>query len=226
MQIGKDELLAGVPAKRLRDALSKMGHDSWSRKKLREELKLPRTGWADILARLKEEGYLDASDRLRGWYRAGPAAPRLINVRFIRRIDRAKADALVAGLIQRAKDINADDRFVLAVTELRAFGSYIEPDKNDLGDVDIGFGVEVKPKFDAKDVSGLSKRTQRAFPDMAARNFLEFLFLPRKVVLRTLKNRSPYLSLHPIEDLAKIGVEGVQIFGAVSGGSSTARQRD
>ena len=41
MQIGRDELLAGVPAKRLRDALIKMGGDSWSRKKLREELKLP-----------------------------------------------------------------------------------------------------------------------------------------------------------------------------------------
>ena len=87
----------------------------------------------------------------------------------------------------------------------------------DLGDVDIGFGVEVKPKFDARDVTGLSKRTQRFFPDIPARNFLDFLFLPRKVVLRTLKNRSPYLSLHPIEDLTKIGVEGVTIFAAAPG---------
>jgi hypothetical protein len=92
------------------------------------------------------------------------------------------------------------------------FGSYIEPDKVDLGDVDIAFAVEVKPGIDAKDVTGLSKRTQRGFPAIPARNFLEFLFLPRKVVLRTLKNRSPYLSLHPIEDLAKIGVAGHTIF--------------
>jgi predicted nucleotidyltransferase len=136
----------------------------------------------------------------------------LVNVPFIKRIDRAKADALVAGLIERAKEINEDDRFVLRVTELRAFGSYIEPDKNDLGDVDIAFAVEVKPAFDAKDVTGLSKRTQHFFPDIPPRNFLDFLFLPRKVVLRTLKNRSPYLSLHPIEDLAKIGVTGRTVF--------------
>jgi hypothetical protein len=38
MHIGKNDLLAGVPAKRLRDALAKMGNDSWSRKTLREEL--------------------------------------------------------------------------------------------------------------------------------------------------------------------------------------------
>jgi hypothetical protein len=58
------------------------------------------------------------------------------------RPDRAKADALVAGFIERAKQINEDDRFVLCVTELRVFGSYIEPDKADLGDVDIAFAVE------------------------------------------------------------------------------------
>jgi hypothetical protein len=56
MHIGKDELLAGVPAKRLRDALIKMGNDSWSRKKLREELKLAPTEWAGVLAMLKAEG--------------------------------------------------------------------------------------------------------------------------------------------------------------------------
>src|SRR5262245_16258844 len=137
MHIGKNDLLAGVPAKLLRDTLSKMGGDSWSRKKLREELKLSPQETMDILRGLKDAGYLEASDRLKGWYRAGPAAPRLINVRFIKRIDRAKADTLVAGLIKRAKEINADDRFVLCVTEVRAFGSYIEPEKNDLGDVDI-----------------------------------------------------------------------------------------
>src|SRR5262245_8680920 len=199
MQIDKNELLAGVPAKRLRDALTKMGNDSWSRKTLREELKRSPRETMDILRALKAEGYLEASDRLRGWYSAGPAAPRLINVRFIKRIDRAKADALVAGLIERAKEINQDNRFVLRVTELRVFGSYIEPDKADLCDVDIAFAVEVKPGFDAKDVTALSKRTQRSFPAIPARNFLEFLFLHRKVVLRTLKSRSPYLSLHPIE---------------------------
>jgi hypothetical protein len=212
MHIGKNDLLAGVPAERLRDTLIKMGQDNWSRKKLRQELKLAPSETAGILALLKAEGYLAASDRLRGWYRTGPAAQRLVNVLFIKRITRAKADALVEGLIERARQINDDDRFVLCVTELRAFGSYVEPDKNDLGDVDIGFAVEVKPKFDANDVTGLSKRTERHFRNIPARNFLEVLFLPRKVVLRTLKNRSPYISLHPIEDLAKIGVAGKTIF--------------
>src|SRR5262245_5425664 len=126
MRVGKNDLLAGVPAKRPRDPLAKMGNDSWSRKKLREELKLSKQETTAILTGLKAEGYLEASDRLRGWYRPGLAAPRLINVVFIKRIDRAKADALVDGLIERAKQINEDDRLVLCVTELRAFGSYID----------------------------------------------------------------------------------------------------
>src|SRR6185295_8236565 len=90
IQIGKNELLAGLPAKLLRDALTKMGSDSWSRKKLQQELKLTRPETAGILAALMAEGYPEKSDRLRGWFRTGPAAPRLINVR-LKRIDRAKA---------------------------------------------------------------------------------------------------------------------------------------
>ena len=64
MQIGKDDLLAGVPAKLLRDVLTKMGNDSWSQKKLRDELKLPPTGWAGVLAMLKAHGHCRASSAL------------------------------------------------------------------------------------------------------------------------------------------------------------------
>ena len=81
MHIGKNDLLAGVPAKRLRDALTKMGNDSWSRKKLREELKLSPQATMDILRGLRAEGYLEASDRLRGWFRTGPADTRVMTMR-------------------------------------------------------------------------------------------------------------------------------------------------
>ena len=123
----------------------------------------------------------------------------------MKRIDRAKAAALVDGLLERAKQINEDDRFVLSITELQLFGSYLDQTAEDFGDVDVGFGTDVKPMYKALDVTELSKLTERLLPDILPRNFLEFLFLPRKAILRTLKNRSPYISLHPIEDLGKIG---------------------
>jgi hypothetical protein len=216
MQIGKDDLLAGVPAKRLRDTLTKMDNASWSRRKLRDELRLERRETAGVLAALIADGYLERTKRPQGWFASGPAAPRLVNVRFIRRIDREKADALVASLIQRAKDINADKRFVLCVTELQAFGSYTYRSKEDLGDVDIAFSLEVKPAYAKLDVTEQSKLTHRRL-GLTPRNFLDFLFLPKKAVLRTLKNRSPYISLHPIEDLAKIGAIGEIIFSAPVG---------
>ena len=212
MQIGKNELLAGVPAKRLRDTLIKMDNANWSRQELQKELGLKRANIANVLAELVAAKFIEPAPRFKGWYRAGEAAARLVNVRFMKRIDRAKAAALVDGLLQRAKQINEDDRFVLAITELRLFGSYLDQTAEDFGDVDVGFGTDVKPTYKALDVTELSKLTQRLLPDISPRNFLEFLFLPKKVILRTLKNRSPYISLHPIQELAKIGVEGQIIF--------------
>ena len=212
MQIGKHELLAGVPAQRLRDTLVKMDNANWSRQWLQKELGLKRADIATVIDDLVAAKYLQPAERFKGWYQTGEAAPRLVNVRFIKRIDRAKAAALIEGLLQRAKQINEDDRFVLTVTELRLFGSYLDHAAEDFGDVDVAFGIDTKPKYKAIDVTELSKLTQRRFPDIPPRNFLEFLFLPKKVVLRTLKKRSPYISLHPIEELAKIGVEGKVIF--------------
>ena len=90
MQIGKNDLLAGASQAAARRP-DQNGQRQLVAKKLREELKLSPQETMDILRGLKAEGYLEASDRLRGWYRAGPAAPRLIDVRFIKRIDRAKA---------------------------------------------------------------------------------------------------------------------------------------
>jgi hypothetical protein len=47
----------------------------------------------------------------------------------------------------------------------------------------VGFGTDVKPKYKALDVTELSKLTRRLLPDIPPRNFLEFMFLPRKVIL-------------------------------------------
>jgi DNA-binding IclR family transcriptional regulator len=75
MHIGKDELLAGVPAK-LRDTLIKMDNSAWSRKWLQQQLKLRPQQTKDIVAGLVTAGYIEP-DRAKGWFRSGPAAPRL-----------------------------------------------------------------------------------------------------------------------------------------------------
>lgn len=212
MQIDKTELLAGVPAKRLRDALRRMDNSEWSPSHLARELGLTKTDAERVLAALVAEGYIEVTKRPRGGFCSGPAAPRLMNVRFIKRIDRGKADALVAGLKERAGAINADDRYVQSVAELQVFGSYVDLSKADCGDVDVAYRRVVKSKYQNLNITDLSNLTREQFPQIRPRNFLIFLYLLEKVILQTLKGRSPYISLHPMAELVKIGVTGTTIF--------------
>ena len=59
MEIGKNELLAGVPAKRLRDTLIKMDNANWSRKDLQQALGLKRANCTATLSELVAAKYIE-----------------------------------------------------------------------------------------------------------------------------------------------------------------------
>src|SRR5688572_14673012 len=71
MHIDKNELLAGIPAKRLRDTLRKMDNAEWSPDKLTRELGVGQNDAVSVLAALVAEGYIEAAKRPKGWLRAG-----------------------------------------------------------------------------------------------------------------------------------------------------------
>lgn len=56
---------------------------------------------------------------------------------FGKPISRKTADRLVSGLLERARTYNADPDKPLFINALRVFGTYLSPDINTLGDVDI-----------------------------------------------------------------------------------------
>ncbi len=56
---------------------------------------------------------------------------------FLRPISRGKAETLVAELLRRVRDDNADLTTLLVVAEVGMFGSYLDPDVTELGDVDL-----------------------------------------------------------------------------------------
>jgi hypothetical protein len=62
---------------------------------------------------------------------------------FIKRLDRVKADRIVADLLDRADAINANPDLLYQIASIDAFGSYIT-DTNDIGDVDIVANLEYK----------------------------------------------------------------------------------
>jgi predicted nucleotidyltransferase len=63
---------------------------------------------------------------------------------FVPRVNRAKTEKLLKGVLERVAEINARADLLHRVTEVRVFGSYLT-DPDDLGDLDLAIKLERRP---------------------------------------------------------------------------------
>ena len=97
--------------------------------------------------------------------------------RFVPRINRAKAEKLLADFLQSVEEVNAHPDLLHWVTEVRVFGSYLN-DSDNLGEIDLAIKKERRP------ASG-------SFTDA----------YPERLVALLLKGGSRYISLHSVAEL-------------------------
>ena len=74
------------------------------------------------------------------WYKTTMAGNAASMARFIRRMDRAQAEALLKSVLERVASANADPKLLHFVTEVRVFGSCT--DAADSGDQDVAIKLE------------------------------------------------------------------------------------
>ena len=96
--------------------------------------------------------------------------------RFVPRINRAKAEKLLADFLQCVEEVNAHPDLPHWVTEVRVFGSYLNNSDN-LGEIDLVIKKERRP------ASG-------SFSDA----------YPERLVALLLKGGSRYISLHGVAE--------------------------
>ena len=114
-------------------------------------------------------------------------------------INRAKADAVVRGLLDRIKVVNANPELVYVVAEARVFGSYIDPEATDFADVDVA--VRLEPRDPTRDRRNIVQAEQdRAALSGHSFGLIERLSYGQTEVRRILKGRQRYLSLHTFGD--------------------------
>ena len=124
--------------------------------------------------------------------------------KLVSRMNRAKADALLKGVLERVAAINADPDMQHWVTEVRVFGSYLT-DTDELGDLDIALGYEQRPIPEGDEF----REAIEAFAAKQGKEYLSYtdlLYLPETVMLQRVKWRSPYISVHNVRELAKLGL--------------------
>jgi predicted nucleotidyltransferase len=115
-----------------------------------------------------------------------------------RRMDRARADVLLAGVLERAAEINAREDLLHWVTEIRVFGSYGNG-ADDLGDLDLAIDLERRPH--QEDSFAEASRRMAQASGRRFSSYLEELYYPERLVKQLLKNRSAYVSVHDAREL-------------------------
>ena len=136
MRLKSKDLIFGIEAKKLRDVFRKSSWGNMSIEFFREELNLSKEMANDILNRMIEDGYLAKQKNEDDYLELLTKANAIRNAKFIKPITREIAEQYVHELIEKSKQMNADDYYIMRVDEIYAFGSYIT-DSIDCQDIDL-----------------------------------------------------------------------------------------
>jgi hypothetical protein len=140
MRVSKKDVICGLPAPTARQ-LMRVFYDDHSVAVACEVLGLDHQAARDQLCAFESAGYLRQVDR-------GSTADderwittvrgnALAQANFGKAINRATAARHLAGVVERTRTYNADRGRLLTVAEITVFGSYLDPDADRLGDLDI-----------------------------------------------------------------------------------------
>jgi hypothetical protein len=162
MNLDRAAMIAGLPIKTVRDAIREMNrHDvndcGWTSDNLAVHMDISSTHAEWLCETLQEQGVLERKPQPdtrwhgRGaYYSVSETGTRFTNATMLKRINRAKVDKLIAEIVERAKEINADDDLCHFINELRLFGSAADHKAESFGDIDVCYVMErrkVPPKY-------------------------------------------------------------------------------
>jgi predicted nucleotidyltransferase len=219
LRLDKNATIAGQPIKRVRELLRRMmGSAHWSDREIADFFHIDDVKAHALIDEMAVRGFLQDSEQRPGdsrrFYECGPQGSRLASARLLKPITRQKADVIIARLLQRVERVNARPELLERVCEVRVFGSYLE-ERDDFGDIDVAVRT-VRKEGSGKD--WVRESLRRA--DMSGRTFssyLDRLVYGHTEVMRLLKARSRYLSLHTMDDLEAIGAVSRILFKYGSG---------
>ena len=109
-----------------------------------------------------------------------------------RQYKRHTADEALKMIINQIEQVNSMDDFVYFVDKAVLFGSYLDIDKQTLGDIDIA--IYLSPK--RTDVDEMELNLNRSYKKDYSGAFCNRLFYGREEVCKFIKNRKSVVSLH------------------------------
>lgn len=198
MRVLSNDIICGIEAKVLRSFLRK--YKNFSSKKFLE------VGNKNNLNCLLKNEFI-ISDKKK-FFNTTVKGNALAASKFIKAINREKADNIVTNLIKRANQINTDEYFIVYVDKIYAFGSYIKK-TIDVGDIDLVAVLILKETISKDDAQNIShERTKNKNMSFIDRLFFAIEIEPMKF----LKNREQYLNFHRKDELEQLNIKPKLIF--------------
>lgn len=195
MRLKSNDLVFGIEAKKLRQVFRKCPFGNIGIDFFKEELNLTEKESKKILNQMIKEGYLALRKEGDEYLEFLIKANSIRNAKFIKPILRKIADKYVYELIERSKQMNADDYYIMSVEKIYAFGSYIT-DSVDCQDIDLYTELKLKGNLTQKEAQKISfQRVPDGRSIMEqyawATDFEPYIFL---------KSKNKYLSFHEKTD--------------------------
>jgi hypothetical protein len=163
MKLDRNDLICGYPAKKIRDFLGgtngafrsddhcepddldKIANDYFGDDAKAVMVALLKRGWI-IKTKVDAEVAADTGMKTNLPIVSLTQAGKQSRIALLtKRFSRADGEVIVAELIKRAHAINAQDELLCGVSELRLFGSMLDPKAETVGDVDVAYKLYDKP---------------------------------------------------------------------------------
>ena len=208
MLISRDQLIGGRPAVEVREVVRLFRHADFTSRELAAELGISEHDADVLIGDLAAEGLvveqrdevIDGATEAPGEtytsqlpvWAVSLVGSALAKARIGQPMPRAKAEALLAQVLDRARAANKSDVWLDRVTKIVLYGSLEQTNKSHVGDVDLAIWLE--PRYERE---GYRARQQSMIEsdDAFPKNIVDQLFYARRKLLRFVRGQSPRIDL-------------------------------
>lgn len=212
MKVDKHITIGNIPIKGIRDFFIRYRTPAkFSLMTVEQYFKISNNSARDLCKELISHEFIE--DDKSGKYVVTEKGNALAQTKFVKRMNKEKADLIFQKFIDRVEEVNSDNTFLYYVKQLFLFGSYLDRSSDDFGDLDIAFVLERKIKDGNDFMAAQQKLVQDACENgKVFSSIVEEVCYAETIVLKHLKSRSPYISLHRLSDVIKLGAPYKQIY--------------
>jgi predicted nucleotidyltransferase len=207
MRIDSKEQIADVEILKVRDLLRRVNNtDEWEADFVVNRLKISPKKANRLIIELNRRGYIEPIRiyRQKQFYRKTLKGSTLGLASAAKPVTRKTANRIIAEFMDRVRQVNSDQSFLVKVKKVLVFGSYLT-DAIRINDIDVAVELTWKENHPlvlnkdkaqlALNLSNIAEKKGKKFS-----SFIDRLEWPEHEVRLFLKSRSRTLSIHTIHD--------------------------